>query len=128
MWKLLRSDRKLQLITKESHAIRQCFNSYAQRKHWRMAAKLAVVEKDGMSGSVRRLKASGHFASVQRVAVPVGVTGDKHRGRIGCALPYLVIGRIFCEGSEIVRVIRGAEFIFPDVRIVEKVVTQHVQH
>ncbi len=93
-----------------------------------MTTELAVVEKNGMFGNICRLEPSRHFTSVQRVAVLVDVAGDEHRGGIGGALPHLVIGRIFCEGGEIVRVIRRAEFIFPDVRIVEKVVTQHVQH
>ena len=62
------------------------------------------------------------------ITVLVDVTGDDHRGRIGHALPNVVIRRVVCESCKVIRVFRCAEFLFPDVRVVEQVVTQHVQH
>ena len=75
-----------------------------------------------------RLQPSRHLACVQWIAVPISVTGDDHGGGIGHALPNLMIGRVLREGGEIVRVIHGTEFLFPDVGVVEEVVPQHVQH
>src|SRR5205814_10205757 len=42
------SHRELQLIRKERHPIRQCFDPVVQRKHRGMPPKPAVVENDGV--------------------------------------------------------------------------------
>ena len=93
-----------------------------------MPAKLVVVEENRMFGNICGLQPSCHLACMEGIAVPVSVTGDDHRGGIGHALANLMIGRIFYEGCEIVRVVHRAELIFPNMRIVKKVVPQHVQH
>lgn len=93
-----------------------------------MAAKLAVAENNWMLGDIRALQPGGHFAGMEGIAVPVGVTGNDHRGRVGCARENLVIWRIFCQGCEIVGVIGRTEFIYPDMRVVKEVVSKHVEH
>jgi len=76
---------------RERHAIRERFDSFAERKHGRMPAKLAVIEKDWVFGGVRRLQPRSHLASVERVAIPVGVSGDDHRGGVGHAIPNVMV-------------------------------------
>src|SRR5712664_2981836 len=100
---------QLQLVAEKRHTIRQRLDSLAERKHRRMPTKLAVIKKNGMFGNVRRLQPSRHLASVQRIASPVGIAGDDHCGRIGHAIPNLMIRRVFCENGEVVRVVDSAK-------------------
>ena len=39
-----------------------------------------------------------------------------------------MVWRVFREGSKIIWIFDGAEFLFPDVRVVEEVITEHVEH
>src|SRR6266478_4876241 len=81
-----------------------------------------------MFRNVGRLQPSSHLAGMQRVAVPVSITRNDHRSRIGHAIPNLMIGRVLCENREIVWVIRSAELRPPNMAIVEQVVAKHIQH
>src|SRR5258707_227792 len=119
---------QLQLIAKKSHSVRQCFNPFAQRKHGRVTAKLAVVEENRMFGNICRLQPGRHLTGVKGIAVSVSVTRNDHRGGVRHSLSHFMIRRVLCEGGEIVRIVHGTEFVFPNVRIVEEVVTKHIQH
>ena len=88
----------------------------------------AVVDENGIWGGVRRLQSGSHFAGMERIAVAVSVAGNDHDRGIRHAVVNLVIRRILCERGEIFRIINGAEFLFPYVSVVEKVIAQHVQH
>jgi hypothetical protein len=57
-------DRKLELIAKKRHSIRQGFNSLTQGKHGGMPALTAVGQQYGSVTGIRCLQSSGHFPGV----------------------------------------------------------------
>src|SRR5229473_2821496 len=116
------SHEQLELVAQKSHAIRQRCNSLAEGKHGRVSAKLAVIEKDRVFGGVGRLQPGSHLAGMERIAVPVRVTGDDHRGGVGYTISNLMVRRVFREGGEVVWIFDGAEFLFPNVRVIEQVI------
>ena len=80
-----------------------------------MPAELAVIEKNRTFGAIRGLHSRGHFAGVERIAVGVGIPGDQHCGGISNTLVDLVIRRVLAKSGEIVWIVRGAKFVFPNV-------------
>src|SRR5882672_5412266 len=93
-----------------------------------MPPKLAVVEKNGVVRGACCLQSRRHFSGVKRIAVPVGVTRNEHRCRISYALLNSVVWRVFCESSKIFEIVRRSKLVAPDMRIIEEVIAQHVQH
>ena len=39
-----------------------------------------------------------------------------------------MVRRVFRENSEVIWIFDGAEFLFPDLRVIEEVITEHVKH
>src|SRR5260370_42534078 len=93
-----------------------------------MSAELAVVEKYRMLGTVGCLQARGHLPCMKRVAAPVGVAGNEHCGWIRNTFTNLVIWGILRQRCEVARVLRSSVFIAPKVCVVEKMVSEHVEH
>src|SRR5208337_432714 len=65
---------------------------------------------------------------MERIAVPVSVAGHDHHGGVSNAVANSMIGRVFSENSEVVWVVYGAKLLFPNMRVVEEVIPEHVQH
>src|SRR5580658_1904693 len=93
-----------------------------------MSSLWAVVQKNWKVRGIGGLQAGRHFSRMKRIAVLIGISGDEHGGWIGRPVTNLVVWRVSVERSEVVRVVGCTELAFPDMRVVEEVIPQHVEH
>src|SRR5262250_1790403 len=93
-----------------------------------MPAISAVVEKNRMVRQVRCLQSGRHLSCVQRIAVLVQITRDKHRGGIANAITDVVVRRVTQQRSEVICSLSSPELVFPYVCVIEEVITEHVEH
>ena len=92
-----------------------------------MTSEFAVIEQDWMLGNIGGLQARSHLAGVERIAVVIRIPGDNHCRGIGHALLHIVVWRVPGESGKVIGIVDSAELIFPNVRVIEMVVAQHVQ-
>ena len=80
-----------------------------------------------MGRRVHCLKASDHFSCVHRIATLIEISGYDQSRRIGDTLSNLVIRGICKQVLEVVFIVRVAVFIYDVVRVIKKMIAQHIQ-
>src|ERR1700733_3151059 len=93
-----------------------------------MTAERTVVKNNGVVRAVRGLQSRSHLARMQRVTIFVCIPGNDEGGWVSGVVLNLMVRRVTIQHVEVFSTFGSSEFVPPNMRVIEKVIAQHVQH
>ena len=88
----------------------------------------AVAQENRIVGDIGGLQLGCHLSCVEGIAVLVGIPRYDHGCGISRSFANVVIWGVAEQRDKILGIVSCAKLFLPDVRIIEQVIPQHIEH